>query len=410
MDKTPDFPPAWKAAATTALVAAFPIVAAFGHKGVVVLASGLAVVGLANGGWRSRLGFRGPRAVGLCLAAFFGWAGISLLWTIEPGEGLSKFLQIPVVFLLGGAAVGAIRDDAAANGLRLWRWFSAGLAVALAGLAYMAVIRGPLASVFYPEIWNTGSMFNMKQFSPGLIVISAIIWPVFLGLRRELPQARWPWLLFAATGYEALTFGSHTAAVVFCVSGAAQLVTWWWGPRAFGNALAVLLATAMLLAPLAVRLSPTPIQLGEYMLAPGNVQHRLLIWHFALDRILEKPTAGWGFNASRSIPGADDEGRIVSDNRPRPMITYEQKNMPLHPHNVPLQIWLELGAVGAVLAAALVAALAVAAGRSGGMLVSLLPALAAVGMIGVGAWQTWWLSILWIMVAITSTAGGKDGE
>ena len=71
--------------------------------------------------------------------------------------------------------------------------------------------------------------------------------------------------------------------------------------------------------------------------------HRLLIWSFAGDRIAERPLAGWGLDSSRTIPGGRDPIR--------PGETW----MPLHPHNAPLQLWLELGVPGAVLFALLVA-------------------------------------------------------
>ena len=57
---------------------------------------------------------------------------------------------------------------------------------------------------------------------------------------------------------------------------------------------------------------------------------RLDMWAFAAAKIVEKPWAGWGLDASRTF------GSAIS----------------LHTHDAAIQIWLELGAVGAVLAAA----------------------------------------------------------
>jgi O-antigen ligase len=71
--------------------------------------------------------------------------------------------------------------------------------------------------------------------------------------------------------------------------------------------------------------------------------HRLLIWSFVGDRIAERALAGWGLDSSRAVPGGEDPIR--------PGETW----LPLHPHNAPLQLWLELGAPGAVLFALLIA-------------------------------------------------------
>ena len=73
--------------------------------------------------------------------------------------------------------------------------------------------------------------------------------------------------------------------------------------------------------------------------------HRLLIWSFVGTRISERPALGWGLDSSRAIPGGKYE------------IRPGQARLPLHPHNAALQIWLELGGIGALPAAALIALL-----------------------------------------------------
>src|SRR5205823_3722293 len=116
--------------------------------------------------------------------------------------------------------------------------------------------------------------------------------------------------------------------------------------------------------------------------------HRLLIWSFTGDRIAERPVLGWGLDASRAIPGGND------DIRPG------QKWLPLHPHDAALQVWLELGAPGAALFAALLGLLWLrlavapwprlyAAAAGGG-----LSAALAVAFAGWGIWQEWWLGTL----------------
>src|SRR6185436_143672 len=74
----------------------------------------------------------------------------------------------------------------------------------------------------------------------------------------------------------------------------------------------------------------------------SSVAHRLCIWQFVGARIAEKPLLGWGLDSSRSIPGGEvecvDEGPSIS----------------LHPHDAALQVWLELGIVGAFALAAVI--------------------------------------------------------
>jgi O-antigen ligase len=76
-----------------------------------------------------------------------------------------------------------------------------------------------------------------------------------------------------------------------------------------------------------------------------------------------------------------------------------------HPHNAALQIWVELGAVGAALTAtALLLLLRLMASLRTESLaprLALLMGAAAVSLVGHGAWQGWWpaalgAAILWL--------------
>jgi O-antigen ligase len=62
---------------------------------------------------------------------------------------------------------------------------------------------------------------------------------------------------------------------------------------------------------------------------PPSWAARVDIWTFTSERLAEKPLLGWGLDASRTFKG----------------------HIPLHPHDGPLQLWFELGALGAVLGA-----------------------------------------------------------
>jgi O-antigen ligase len=69
-----------------------------------------------------------------------------------------------------------------------------------------------------------------------------------------------------------------------------------------------------------------------------------------------------------------------------------------HPHSTPLQVWIELGAVGAFLALVVLLLLLRNLGRQPHMIRSLSLALfagaASVALVGHGAWQGWWAASL----------------
>jgi O-antigen ligase len=120
----------------------------------------------------------------------------------------------------------------------------------------------------------------------------------------------------------------------------------------------------------------------------SSAGHRLLIWSFVGERIAERPVLGWGLDASRAIPGGNTEARLG------------QNWLSLHPHDAPLQVWLELGVPGAVLLALLLGLFWLRlerlngpwlylAAAGGSLTAALAPVFAAYGV-----WQEWWIGTL----------------
>jgi O-antigen ligase len=106
--------------------------------------------------------------------------------------------------------------------------------------------------------------------------------------------------------------------------------------------------------------------------------------------------------ASREIPGGRgnppaevlDRMRVTDPARRAWFAEPHVQILPLHPHNAALQVWLELGAVGAALAAALAWLLGVAAARATcpAAAAGALASGAVTAMLSFGAWQAWWIA------------------
>jgi exopolysaccharide production protein ExoQ len=85
-----------------------------------------------------------------------------------------------------------------------------------------------------------------------------------------------------------------------------------------------------------------------------------------------------------------------------------------HPHNAALQIWVELGAVGAALAFLVFAFLLRSIARlDAGAAAPRLALVAGAGMValvGHGAWQGWWIACLGLAAVLFRTASeaGED--
>jgi O-antigen ligase len=119
------------------------------------------------------------------------------------------------------------------------------------------------------------------------------------------------------------------------------------------------------------------------------------IWRFARDRIGERPLTGWGLDGARQFGSQI----LTIDGVPFQAI-------PLHPHSFSVHVWLETGAVGAVLMASAIFAGGVAASRTLGAsryaAAAVCGVMASAGLIwnvSYGAWQEWWIGAVFVALA-----------
>jgi O-antigen ligase len=133
-------------------------------------------------------------------------------------------------------------------------------------------------------------------------------------------------------------------------------------------------------------------------------QHRVEIWHFAAERALDKPLLGWGFNASRYIPNGNEVSHFLPAG---------QSIIPLHPHDAFLQVWLELGAIGAIIVGAmLLLTLRIVDQWPAAVARFTLPGYAAglvIAGLAFGIWQSWWMATLAFSVATYRMIGPEHG-
>ncbi|MEO5335295.1 MAG: hypothetical protein H7841_00165 [Magnetospirillum sp. WYHS-4] len=392
------------AAALAAVALIAPPLAYVAPLGLAPLAYGGAALALSIAlTWRVRP-FHLPPAVGLPLLLLGVWALASSLWAVDSAAAIQGALRF-----LAGSAAGALLfglarrlDDAGRKTVR--RAWMTGIAINAILLALEFLTGGEVSRLVLrnPE-WERREIFWLNR---DLAFLALLAWPMMLGVGRG-PARLLGLAALPALAAVALAIHYNTGLLALGAGGAAAVAAWVLGRRA-GDVLGGLAAAAILAAPLltATLLAPDRLQEREIVL-PNSAYHRAIIWNFAVDRIAERPWLGWGMAASPRIPGGNREIHMdVASTGAR----FDAQVMPLHPHNIPLQVWLELGAVGAFLLAALAfvilrEALAWAPGRPAAAAIVGQYATALIFVAAsFGAWQNWWHGALWIAVTLMAVA------
>lgn len=376
----------WLGALAVFLMAMTPLLgylAPLGFAPLLGLVGLLATPGLARS--------RPPLLPMLALMLLVAWALISLHWSpaaprlseLKRDKDIEAFTALKLVFELGlyGTAVATLGTMSH----RSARLAGRVMLIAVVVLALITSLDGVLKAAIYQAIRRATHDpirpdLAVVKVSIGTYVLALLFWPCVRlldawGFRgRNILVA----VIAAAILVAAHFTSADASAAALVLSGLA-----WLGVRVIGKpfvrALIPVVAAPFIFAPLVVLWG---VRSGFFawlhVLAPPSWDARLNIWAFAANQIVDHALRGWGIDASRTFGDA----------------------IPLHTHNAAIQLWLELGSVGAALAAAFFAwILYRIVGRTGvnrrdgAMATGALVSYLVIGGLSFGVWQEWWLAL-----------------
>lgn len=364
------------------LFAALPIIMALANRSsaaVITVAGALAFAAyLARGG---RLADLVPAPSLACAAAlaFVGWAVTSVLWSHDPRTSLFALAEAGLPFIGGLLLLLTLPRY-------LPRWFVrlAALSLAAACLIIIAELsiglssRQMLGLRAQTYIFNRPVMMTLMLFFPIAVQMERLGW-------------RGSALALAALLVVTIERATSGAAMLGLVLALPAFIIAAWS-RQMGLALAsVALAGSLLLAPmkgdiLDAVMPPWLIERLESVHAADRIE----IWQDFAAIVHQRPVTGAGFGTSPKMAEAPFVADIPSD-RGRLLAAG-------HPHDGFLQIWVELGLVGAILAAlnayCILRAVARRDDRMLAACVASIVASATVVSVFHGAWQGWWIGAL----------------
>ena len=378
-----------------------PIVSYAGQLGLAPLA---ALMGIAC---LPLMGRRSAPLMGIgVLLALVVWELVSMSWSIaapvhpdfhhyKAVEGLTG-IKLALELALYGTLVAALRNLPVVAARRGMTILGVGLCVLVLVMSLDALTQGAvykaLRTLFHqkdqPELIR-------RNAARGCYTVALLFWPTMAWLRRAHQQV-WPIILTVGFAVAAVGLGVDAPIVAVVLGAGAYFSVRRFGRRAIWVFMGLTVAY-FALTPVLVNLAfPTPpaMQAGSGVVKASWFA-RAGIWRFVSGEIPSHPVLGWGMDASRMWPNL----------------------IPLHPHNAALQVWLELGAVGAAIVILFwawlwerIATLCDRDQTSGAAAAAAAVAYLTIGALSFGVWQEWWLGLGALAVVFCGAlASGHEG-
>ncbi len=395
------------------LMVLWPVVSLLGAQGMTPLLGLAALAGLA---YQPRL--PRPSLLLVLFVLLVGWVSVSTAWSpARDGPFVSGSLaegnfaiKVSAFRLIGIAlatllAVGAMLSSKA-HPLRAGACIAAIFAVHLAMIAITPPLLGPGLDLMYDtqiEAQRDG-MQNVLRYANALAlalpVLFAVAWTQGGAIRvAGLVGAITATLVFAWLGSAAALL----AVLLMIASIAIVLAIPKNGFRVIFTGLAAMVVAAPALANVARFLD------GLDLAIPLSFQSRVWAWQAVGEKLAEKPVTGHGLEAASTwretyatrpewLADVVARGGVEAAWMRYPLI-------PSHPHNMPLEIWAETGAIGALLMAGTLFALGLRLPRPADM--SLRMRIGAAGLTGAAlaiasvSYSTW-NEAFWASLALAS--------
>ena len=231
----------------------------------------------------------------------------------------------------------------------------------------------------------------LSRFNRGTSGLAILIWPVsFLVFQRGLKITA---VFLLISSFCIATLGdSNSAKASFVLAFITAFLTLTF-PRLTLNLIVISVTSFFMLVPIIFLHLLGWFQPVASRIPPSTFD-RLEIWHRSAVAVIEQPLLGYGIGISRYLPIPKDLSSL-----------YKYFTVPTtHPHNAPIQIWLELGLIGVVIMLLLIGLVSAPIRRIKGHLkiVAFATGVSIIftGLVSYGFWQETWLSIIGMAVIL----------
>jgi O-antigen ligase len=322
---------------------------------------------------------------------FFIWCLVSCLWSPDTIQSLKSLIIVFSIFVMFSLSM----DKKLYKKSEIFTLpLILGCIAAIIIFFYEYRTSGELVK-YISSFVKTGEQktFYLYILDRGCSVISVLSWLViYIILKKKY--------YFSAFFYALIVFyvlnisDSLASYVAFIIAG-----------LVFGLSIASKMRFSVVII-FCIATSSILIPAASYIIYPKEVaesydqitisgKHRLFIYNFVANKIIENPFVGSGFASSPVIPINEDEDYIFYKQ-------YKWHPLPLHPHNSILQVLLETGVLGLIIFVYLNISLVNRIYTNYKAHKNILYSAAAnacfvnyfvIGLISYSVWQSWWISL-----------------
>jgi exopolysaccharide production protein ExoQ len=330
----------------------------------------------------------------LSILSLIAFGGLSSIWSVDPLTSLSLTARLLGNFILGVSWCALLLQQSSEAIQKILRFLIAGVCVAAILLLGDYLLHNPWQNLLH--------ISSAKAFVPLAIMLTIAAWPIALWFSEKCnPFVSIFFLIVVAVLLLIIDCDTAPLAIIIGLIAGGISYRWISLTARFGQIISTLFIMSL------------PFMIGTYLTSERIHQvnekihvfshiHRLYTWQNISQKIEKKWVLGYGLDTSRheTVGGEMKNWPLTKHNGER--IFIYTKAIPMHPHNAPLQWWLELGIIGALLGAfinyqCLGYIRSLQDHMKAALTLGLFINVSFIAYVNLGFWQNWWLSSLWIL-------------
>lgn len=366
-----------------------------------------------------------PSGTAIILWSALGYSALSAIWALDPADTLAHVGAAAVMLASAQMVTSWIGVQGETRLRFLAFWLVVGVCV---GIAYLLIetvsmqgIKRLLMNTFLlPDTSNKMYQIDEQgnisiqryELNRNVAAANLLLWPALLCAYRVF---RSPFrlilcaIIFAAIVF--VTFSSvHETSKIALLLATPVFAAAIFKPRwALFTVLTGLVVTIVAIVPLSIYAHQS-LHLDKSTWLQFSAQQRIIIWGTLADRVSDAPILGVGVRSTYAMNLAQ---RAEDREEPQP----GSSGIAPHAHNVYLQMWFELGAIGALLMALCGLAFLLFVSKLDSRIVPFALAALTTGFIEVASswdiWQRWFFALLAIScvaVFLSSRLGSAPVE